>query len=359
MKLSFKAVFFMRRTVFAATAATLVSCTFLTPAADAKVPGTVHCYNDICHRIRTAAETEARRGIIEPVVASFYDSPENDRFNPRNETSSGAQFDADAPDNAASPIHPDGTVLLVWSPVTGGAAIIRINNAGPYYPGRTLDVSRGVAERIGFSRGGVMQLLSLVIAAPSEAESRYVRGRAYPRVRGYLGNFENLALASLEEPAAREALFRGNTPLPALALSTPQQLMLAATTPHFKTIELALAFQAAPAEMIEPTEMLSGSSSTQIALAAPNDTIPSLMTRVANLTRSVPVIVRTVMLAALPPPLAIAHEIVRPVRAPKRAEPAPPATPRVRPAKVRDEAVPTRLTRTGKVWFDDDVQADR
>lgn len=166
-------------------------------ASEAKVPGAVHCYNAICHHVRTVRETEARVGIIETLVASFYDAPDRDRFNPRLETSSGERFEADADDNAASPIHPDGTILLIWSPTTRAAALVRINNAGPYYPGRTLDVSHGVADRMGFGGGGVMRLVSVVIAAPLEPEARYVRGRVYPKVPGYLGNFETLELASL------------------------------------------------------------------------------------------------------------------------------------------------------------------
>ena len=300
--------------------------------------------------------------VIEPVVASFYDAPENDRFNPRLETSSGAQFDAGAPDNAASPIHPDGTVLLIWSPVTGGAAVIRVNNAGPYYSGRTLDVSRGVAERLGFSRGGVMHLLTVVIAAPSEPESRYVRGRVYPKVRGYLGKFDNLALASFGEPTAREALFQGNAPLPALALSTTQQMVLSATERHFKLRELILALQATPADVMQPDDHTAG------VLAVRGDTVmtslsgsssePSLLARVANVARSAPVIVRTVMLASLPPPPSIAPEAQQTERASKRAEPPPP---RVRAVKTnaREQAASTRLTHSGKVWFDDTVQADR
>jgi rare lipoprotein A (peptidoglycan hydrolase) len=242
------------RTGFVCGAAVLVSVAW-TSSAEAKLPGLVHCYNDICHRVRTVEETAARRGVIEPVVASFYDSPANDRFNPRSETSSGAMFDADTPDNAASPIHPDGTVLLIWSPVTRGAAVVRVNNAGPYYPGRTLDVSRGTAEKLGFSKGGVMQLLSVVISAPSEPEARYQRGRVYPKVRGYLGTFENLALASLEDPSAREAIFQGNQPLPVLALSPTQQLVLTATEQHIKASALAEAFAAVPNELVEPPDL--------------------------------------------------------------------------------------------------------
>ena len=245
------------------------------PPAEAKLPGVIHCYNDICHRVRTVEETFARRGVVEPVVASFYDSPANDRFNPRLETSSGAMFDADTADNAASPIHPDGTVLLVWSPVTRGAAVVRVNNAGPYYPGRTLDVSRGVAERLGFTKGGVMQLLSVVIAAPSEPEARYQRGRVYPRVRGYLGTFDNLALASLEDTSARDAVFQGNQPLPSLALNTTQHLVLAATEQHIKTQALVAAFAAIPADMVAPPELHSSMIAGDSEIAEPQSVTAS------------------------------------------------------------------------------------
>ena len=234
---------------------TLVLATALPPnRALAKLPGAVHCYNDICHRVRTVTETEARRGIVEPLVASFYDAPENDRFNPSFETSSGTRFEPYADDNAASPIHPDGTVLLLWSPVTRGAAIVRVNNAGPYYPGRTLDVSRGVAERMGFAHGGTMQLLTVVIAAPSEPEAHYVRGRVYPKARGYLGKFDNIALASFAEPIARMAARPEGTT--AFGLAPSAQIALNMAEEHFRLTELALAFRGAPADTMPPPEMI-------------------------------------------------------------------------------------------------------
>lgn len=229
-----------------------LSSVLLSGTAEAKLPGQVHCYNDICHRVRTVAETEARRGIVEPLVASFYDSPEKDRFNPSLETSSGTQFEPYSDDNAASPIHPDGTVLLVWSPVTRGAAVIRVNNAGPYYPGRTLDVSRGVADRLGFANGGVMQLLTVVISAPSEPDAHYVRGRVYPKVRGYLGTFDNIALASFAEPVASSAAYQSFTA--SANLSSSAQIALNVTEEHFRLTELALAFRAAPADVMSPPE---------------------------------------------------------------------------------------------------------
>ena len=248
-----------------ATAATALTVAVLPTPAEAKLPGGVHCYNDICHRVRTVEETAARRGIVEPLVASFYDAPEKDRFNPSFETSSGTRFQPDADDNAASPIHPDGTVLLLWSPLTHNAVVVRVNNAGPYYPGRTLDVAHGVAERLGFTNGGVMQLLSVVIAAPSEPEAHYVRGRTYPKVHGFIGKFENIALASFAAPVARETLYQGNAPFQGKAAGTSEQFLMNAAQEHFRLSELAREFEAVPAEMIEPPEEFEIASAFTVA----------------------------------------------------------------------------------------------
>ena len=255
--------------VLTATAVVTFTATLLPSEALAKLPGAVHCYNDICHRVRTVEETTARRGIVEPVVASFYDSPEKDRFNPSFETSSGTRFEPEADDNAASPIHPDGTVLLLWSPLTHNAAVVRVNNAGPYYPGRTLDVSHGVAERLGFTHGGVMQLLSVVIAAPSEPEAHYVRGRVYPKVHGFLGKFENIALASFAAPVARQALYQFNASLPQQAAGTSEQFLMNAAHEHFRLSELAREFKSAPAEMMAPPEAYEVASVSDATAALP------------------------------------------------------------------------------------------
>jgi hypothetical protein len=250
----------------AATAA--VALAGLTAAADAKLPGSIHCFNDICHRVRTVAETEARRGLVEPVVASFYDAPGRDRFNPRSETSSGARFDPDADDNAASPIHPDGTVLMLWSPVTRGAAIVRINNAGPYYPGRTLDVSRAVAERLGFSNGGTMELLSTVISAPSEPEAHYVRGRSYAKVRGFLGTFDTIALATGADMSARTAI--ETTGLVATDLGSPENISPLDAEPHIRWNDLLRTCDLAPTDVLAPEQPV---ASTEFALHAESDDV--------------------------------------------------------------------------------------
>lgn len=160
--------------------------------AEAKTPGKTYCYNRVCHRVKTLAETKAMVGKVETLHTSHYDDCKKDRFNPCGLTSSGERFRANMPDNAASPIYPNGTVLLVWSPATKKSAVVRVNNAGPYWRNRKLDVSRATAQKLGFASRGVAQLKVRVLAAPTRAEATYKRNRRYAAVPGYIGAFASL-----------------------------------------------------------------------------------------------------------------------------------------------------------------------
>ncbi len=160
--------------------------------AEAKTPGKTYCFYGKCHRVKTIAETEVLVGAEETVRASHYDSCKRDRYNPCGLTSSGEVFDSEAPDNAASPIYPDGTTLLVWSPDTRASIVLRVNNAGPYWGDRKLDVSRKAAEVLGFAGQGVATLKIRVIDAPSVEEATYKRNRKYDPVPGYIGEYASL-----------------------------------------------------------------------------------------------------------------------------------------------------------------------
>lgn len=173
------------------------------PTAEAKSPGARYCFHGSCHRVGTLAQTDTLVGWRGYVLASYYDSCGRDRMNPCGLTSSGAVFRPDLPDNAASPLLPDGTVILAYNPKTGDASVMRITNAGPYSGERKLDVSRAAAEKLGFRDRGVAALVIGVVQSPTNAEASYVRRRVYPPVPGYLGRFETFDIA-LE--AAQERL---------------------------------------------------------------------------------------------------------------------------------------------------------
>jgi rare lipoprotein A (peptidoglycan hydrolase) len=146
----------------------------------AKTPGEVHCYNGICHRVKAVEEMQVLVGTQTDAMTSYYDIPERDRMNVGTITSSGEEFDADSDQHAASSLYPDGTELLVWNPKNQKAAHIRVNDFGPFYMMRTIDVTRGVAEKLEFHKTGVAKLRVIVLWAPSREEARFRRHRVYP-----------------------------------------------------------------------------------------------------------------------------------------------------------------------------------
>jgi rare lipoprotein A len=143
-----------------------MSLTALAEGALAKAPGATYCYNGICHRVKTIAEMQSLVGFEEVVTASYYDDCKVDKNNPCTVLSSGEEFRADLPDNAASPVYPNGTILVLVNPKTEAMALVRVNNSGPYKKGRMLDVSRAAAEQLGFVSAGIAKLKVIVISGP-------------------------------------------------------------------------------------------------------------------------------------------------------------------------------------------------
>ncbi len=194
-----------RRFAFAGVvgiAAALIANIAVVPQADAKSPGKRYCFHGLCYRVGTLAQTDSLVGWRGYVLASYYDSCHRDRLNPCGLTSSGAVFRADRDDNAASPLLPDGTVILAYNPNSGDASVLRVNNAGPYSGKRKLDVSRAAAEKLGFARQGVAPLVITVLQSPTKSEASYVKRRVYAKVPGYIGKFPNVDIA-LETAQAR------------------------------------------------------------------------------------------------------------------------------------------------------------
>ena len=93
-------------------------------------------------RRKDAASTRmASRG-----VASFYSED--------TETASGEKFDAREL-TAAHPTLPFGTRLRVTDVNTGRSVTVRVNDRGPYVPGRIVDVSSSAAAELGMVGKGI------------------------------------------------------------------------------------------------------------------------------------------------------------------------------------------------------------
>ena|SRR6202167_6204498 len=92
-----------------------------------------------------AAETEtASQG-----VASFYTEG--------TETASGEKFDTHDL-TAAHPTLPFGTRLRVTNVASGRSVTVRVNDRGPYVPGRVVDVSYSAAETLGMVGSGIAKV---------------------------------------------------------------------------------------------------------------------------------------------------------------------------------------------------------
>ena len=82
-------------------------------------------------------------------VASFYTEGER--------TANGEKFDTNAL-TAAHPTLPFGTRLRVTNVATGRSVTVRVNDRGPYVPGRIVDVSASAANALGMVQSGVAKV---------------------------------------------------------------------------------------------------------------------------------------------------------------------------------------------------------
>jgi rare lipoprotein A len=98
-------------------------------------------------------------------LASWYGRPHHGR-----RTASGERFDMHA-DTAAHRSIELGTVARVTNLETGRTTKVRINDRGPYVAGRVIDLSAGVARRLGMAEQGLARVRIEVFASDQEAVS--------------------------------------------------------------------------------------------------------------------------------------------------------------------------------------------
>jgi rare lipoprotein A len=96
-----------------------------------------------------AAPNHAATQVASQGLASFY------REGTR--TASGEKFDANEL-TAAHPTLPFGTKLRVTNVATGRSVTVRVNDRGPFVPGRAVDVSYAAAEELGMIGKGVAKV---------------------------------------------------------------------------------------------------------------------------------------------------------------------------------------------------------
>jgi rare lipoprotein A len=72
---------------------------------------------------------------------------------------------------AAHKTYPLGTVIRVTNPKNGNSLRLRINDRGPFWNDRGLDLSMGAAEFLGTKRQGVAKVIIEVLSVPDIAKS--------------------------------------------------------------------------------------------------------------------------------------------------------------------------------------------
>ena len=96
-------------------------------------------------------------------VASFYTEDEW--------TASGERFNTHAM-TAAHPTLPFGTRLRVTNVTNGRSVVVRINDRGPYVPGRVVDLSGSAAESLGMVERGIVKVKLDVVQKSSGSSSK-------------------------------------------------------------------------------------------------------------------------------------------------------------------------------------------
>jgi rare lipoprotein A len=95
------------------------------------------------------------------VRASWYGSEFAD-----HRTASGERFDPNQ-FTAASKTLPLGSVVQVTNPKNGLSVRVRINDRGPYVRGRSLDLSRRAAQKLGITHEGVAPVKITTLRRPT------------------------------------------------------------------------------------------------------------------------------------------------------------------------------------------------
>lgn len=141
-------------------------------------------------------------GFREEGLASWYGVEEHG-----NPTSNGELFDMHKP-SAAHKTLPLGSIIRVTSKASGKSTILRVNDRGPFVPGRIVDLSYRAAHDLDFVTGGVTPVLLEVVTSASGSmppSQRNEEGTAYTLQVAAFSDRETARL--LSEKLAKELAF--------------------------------------------------------------------------------------------------------------------------------------------------------
>ena len=112
---------------------------------------------------RLFGPTEWKVSSVQHGKASWYGT----RCNGGTRTASGERLSNQAA-TAAHKTLPMGTQVRVTNLSNGKSEVVRINDRGPYSRGRVIDVTEGVAQRLGFYSRGIVPVKVEVLGDPQD-----------------------------------------------------------------------------------------------------------------------------------------------------------------------------------------------
>lgn len=172
-------------------------------------------------------------------VASWYGKPFHGK-----KTSSGDSFDMYAM-TAAHPSLPIPSYVRVTNLANGRSAVVRINDRGPFHPGRIIDLSYAAAYKLGYADSGHANVeVSLMLP---EGVAMVQPGRSVPPIRRRAPTPPVQLAAAPARPAAPQAATQAALAEPARPVEAPA---LAQATPA--PVVSAPLVAAAPARSGEP-----------------------------------------------------------------------------------------------------------
>ena len=99
--------------------------------------------------------------LVETGLASWYGGPYHNR-----RAANGEVYDMNAP-TAAHRTLPMNSIVRVTNLKTGRSTLVRINDRGPFVPGRVIDLSAAAARQVDAWREGLVKVRLEVLQAPA------------------------------------------------------------------------------------------------------------------------------------------------------------------------------------------------
>jgi rare lipoprotein A len=144
------------------------------------------------HRTEPVTSEHPLQGVASWYGPSFHGNP----------TANGELYDMWAL-TAAHRTLPFGTQVLVQSKETGKSVTVRINDRGPFIPGRVIDLSYGAARELAMIGKGTEDVILTILDSPSSGYSGNLSNRRAENYWVQAGSFATLTQAvSLQEQLA-------------------------------------------------------------------------------------------------------------------------------------------------------------